>query len=170
MDPRKKDKGIREEKKITRIFVGGTWYKNEPFILSSQAQQVYYLNDNKNGHNWKVVQKVCHRYLWDRVDNDVEDGQGTTELQEENSSTVRIAIEQNDLEMLLVSRNDIDPQTINTIDLNIGRPSLKNDNIMEDEIEYDDTLEEYNDDELLEEIESESGDEHVILSDTDNDY
>ena len=66
--------------------------------------------------------------------------------------------------------NDVDPQTINTINLDAGRPSLKNIDIMEDEIEFDDSLEEYNDEELLEEIESEGGDEHVISSDTDSDY
>ncbi|KAL6323438.1 hypothetical protein AAG906_039008 [Vitis piasezkii] len=41
---------------------------------STQTHQVFYLDDYKNGQNWKVVQKVQHRHLWDilEVDSNIE--------------------------------------------------------------------------------------------------
>ena len=33
------------------------WYKNDPFILTTQAQQIFYVNDPKFGSHWKVVEK-----------------------------------------------------------------------------------------------------------------
>ena len=58
-------KRVRTENHITSINIGSKWYRNEPFILANQAKQVYYLRDDKFGSNWKVVEKVYHRHLWD---------------------------------------------------------------------------------------------------------
>lgn len=35
------------------------------FIFAIQAQQVFYLNDTKYGSNWKVVQVVQNKWIWD---------------------------------------------------------------------------------------------------------
>ena len=32
---------------------------------------MFYLDDYKNGQNWKVVQKVQHRHLWDILEKDI---------------------------------------------------------------------------------------------------
>ena len=45
-------------------------YDNDPFILAIQSQQVFYLDDYKYGPNWKVVQKVNHRHMWDVPEKD----------------------------------------------------------------------------------------------------
>ncbi|KAK1416267.1 hypothetical protein QVD17_32056 [Tagetes erecta] len=38
----------------------------EPYILATQAQQVFYLEDpSKSTSNWRVVEDIHHRKLWD---------------------------------------------------------------------------------------------------------
>nr|XP_048321734.1 uncharacterized protein LOC125419567 [Ziziphus jujuba var. spinosa] len=56
------------EFQITSINVTSYWYKNDPFVLASQAKQVFYVDDYKMGQHWKVVRKVHHRHLWDFPD------------------------------------------------------------------------------------------------------
>ena len=52
---------IPKEKKITRDFhrtlmnVNNRWYDSDPYVLATQAQQVFYINDLKLGHPWNVV-------------------------------------------------------------------------------------------------------------------
>lgn len=41
-DPRR---GIRVRDKSTSVNTARQWYKDEPFVLASQASQVFYLND-----------------------------------------------------------------------------------------------------------------------------
>ncbi|WVZ83966.1 hypothetical protein U9M48_031052 [Paspalum notatum var. saurae] len=43
---------------------GRCWFKNDPFILATQATKVFYLDDTKHEGSWKVVQKFQHRHLW----------------------------------------------------------------------------------------------------------
>ena len=35
-----------------------TWYKDQPFVLATQVQQVFYANDIKLGKDWRVVQRM----------------------------------------------------------------------------------------------------------------
>ncbi|KAA0047152.1 hypothetical protein E5676_scaffold109G00260 [Cucumis melo var. makuwa] len=41
------------------------WYMEEPVILATEAYQVFYVDDPKNGSNWKVVQVVQNKRIWD---------------------------------------------------------------------------------------------------------
>ncbi|KAA0050362.1 uncharacterized protein E6C27_scaffold88G00940 [Cucumis melo var. makuwa] len=41
------------------------WYAEEPVILATQAHQVFYVDDPKNGSNWKVVQVIQNKRIWD---------------------------------------------------------------------------------------------------------
>ena len=38
------------------VNVNKTWYKDQPIVLASQAQQVFYVNDLKLGKDWRVVE------------------------------------------------------------------------------------------------------------------
>ncbi|KAL6202866.1 hypothetical protein ACLB2K_026570 [Fragaria x ananassa] len=49
---------IRYDYNLTSINTTSTWYDDEPFILATEAQQVFYLDDYKLGSHWKVVQKL----------------------------------------------------------------------------------------------------------------
>ena len=56
---------FRTDSHCTSIDVTSRWYKNDHFILPSQAKQVFYLDDTKFGETWKVVQWVKHREMYD---------------------------------------------------------------------------------------------------------
>ena len=56
---------IRTETHCTSINMQSRWYQNDPFILPSQAKQVFYLRDTKWGEPWHVVQCVQYRGVFD---------------------------------------------------------------------------------------------------------
>ncbi|XP_060672435.1 uncharacterized protein LOC132803435 [Ziziphus jujuba] len=118
-DTNVKKKKMITEFQITNINVTSYWYKNDPFVLASQAKQVFYVDDYKMGQHWKVVRKVHHRHLWDFPDRlDEGDDHGDSfevyELdayQENDSMDIQILFESIDIERL--NREDIDPIEIN---------------------------------------------------------
>ena len=42
-------------------FINCPGYENDPFILPSQARQVFYFQDTKLGEPWKIVQSIQQR-------------------------------------------------------------------------------------------------------------
>ena len=67
---------MKDEGFFRSINHGSYWYKADPFILSTQATKVFYLKDNKHAddskitESWRIVQKFCHRHLWDVAEKD----------------------------------------------------------------------------------------------------
>ncbi|KAG8387608.1 hypothetical protein BUALT_Bualt02G0038900 [Buddleja alternifolia] len=53
----------------TSINTSKPWKTNEPYVLASQAQQVFYVNDIKLGNNWKVVIAAQGRSSWNILEN-----------------------------------------------------------------------------------------------------
>ena len=58
---------------ITSISTQTEWFKNDQYILATQADQVFYLDEPskagqrvQSNRHWKVVQEVNHRKIWDR--------------------------------------------------------------------------------------------------------
>lgn len=48
---------------IIHIFINdnnfsGTWYKDQPFVLATQVQQVFYVIDIKSGKDWRVIERM----------------------------------------------------------------------------------------------------------------
>ncbi|KAL5554060.1 hypothetical protein UlMin_041461 [Ulmus minor] len=85
------------ENNIASIDINGEAYKDDQFILASQAKQVFYVADSSRGPNWRVVQHVKHRSIWDITD-DVELSD------EEDESVEEYADEETDAE------NEIDTE------------------------------------------------------------
>lgn len=48
----------------------GRWYKNDPFIIATDASQVFFLEDTKLGACWQVVQEFGHRHIFDVEETD----------------------------------------------------------------------------------------------------
>jgi len=48
----------------------GRWYKNDPFIIATDASQVFFLEDTKLGPCWRVVQEFGHRHIFDVEETD----------------------------------------------------------------------------------------------------
>ncbi|KAH7846709.1 hypothetical protein Vadar_017271 [Vaccinium darrowii] len=58
------DRTFRVDTHCTSIDVRSRWYIDDPFVFASQVQQVYYIADTKLGDNWKVVERIQRRGIW----------------------------------------------------------------------------------------------------------
>jgi len=80
-DPRNR---VRKDKTfgVTSVYVDKTWFDGDPFILATQARQVFYIDDIYNGSRWKVVEECNHRHMWD-----------LPTIDDPSSSTTRLAVQ-----------------------------------------------------------------------------
>ena len=61
------------ENNIIRIDFTGEAYKEDQFILVSQAKQVFYVKDSSHDPNWHVVQNVNHCSIWEITEDGLSD-------------------------------------------------------------------------------------------------
>lgn len=120
-----KGKRMSDENNFTSIDITSEWYQDEPFILASQAQQVFYLNDLSRGKNWMIVQKVNHRNIFDVMEREAVETMRDGVFQEENSREMPHFHPTEDVvETSVLVREDIDPLTIPDIVLRVEKSSL----------------------------------------------
>jgi hypothetical protein len=55
---------LKDDGFFRSINVGSLWYKNDRYILATQARKVFYLPDTRFGKNWQVVDRFEHRHLY----------------------------------------------------------------------------------------------------------
>jgi hypothetical protein len=118
---------------------------NEPYVLASQAEQVYYVKDTKDP-NWMVVVKTKPRDFYDMPE------ETTNEACQENEEIGSMSFASNDL-VIPLDRSDLDVSTGN------GSPVMPT--------EYDDNEE--SEDEILDVFEDEESSDLDIVDDTDDD-
>lgn len=85
----------------TSVYVAKKWFTDEPFILATQAKQVFYLNDLHNGREWKIVEDCNHRFLWDLPDIDGP-----------SSSTISLLVQSSDFDALSFHRPTSHPEPV----------------------------------------------------------
>ena len=56
---------IFDQYNMTSINIKSSWYEDQYYILAMQARQVFYLPNLEMRDNWKIIQKVSHRHLYD---------------------------------------------------------------------------------------------------------
>ncbi|KAF7128108.1 hypothetical protein RHSIM_Rhsim11G0023200 [Rhododendron simsii] len=61
---------IYTDEYVTSIDITRLWYKDDPFVLPSNVKQAFYVNDTTKGKNWRVVELVRHRGVWDVPEQD----------------------------------------------------------------------------------------------------
>ena len=49
----------------TSSYTAKEWFTDEPFVLATQAKQVFYIQDLVKGGDWEIVQECNHRGIWD---------------------------------------------------------------------------------------------------------
>ncbi|KAL5569407.1 hypothetical protein UlMin_025982 [Ulmus minor] len=106
-----KCKRIVVEHNLTSLDVTSEWYAEDPFILATQAQQVFYLSDRSRGKNWMVVQKVNHRNIYDIPEHkdDDEELNGEVFQEEESSELPPLQPIEDIIESSLLVRRDVQP-------------------------------------------------------------
>ncbi|KAL2465528.1 Uncharacterized protein Adt_41379 [Abeliophyllum distichum] len=93
------------ENNITIIDISREAYKDDQFILASQARQVFYIDDPSRSHNWRVVQEVNHCTTWDTP------SMVLTEidlLHDDSSSNFSLFVDIGNLDHITMQRVDID--------------------------------------------------------------
>jgi Domain of unknown function (DUF4216) len=61
---------MKDDGYFKSINIQGRWYKNDPFIVATEASQVFFLEDTKLGPCWRVVQEFGHRHIFDVEESD----------------------------------------------------------------------------------------------------
>ncbi|KAM3357980.1 hypothetical protein P3S68_020911 [Capsicum galapagoense] len=56
---------MQEDKIFTSVCVKKIWYEHDPFVLATQAKQVFYIDDPKLGEDWRIVLKFQARQIYD---------------------------------------------------------------------------------------------------------
>ncbi|XP_042972709.1 uncharacterized protein LOC122304500 [Carya illinoinensis] len=86
-------RGVRVDDHMISVNMSRTWYKDEPFMLASQADQCFYIRDLRVKGNWGVVQNYTNRNVYNipsmsRSNADINDGESSTnEADQENESS-----------------------------------------------------------------------------------
>ena len=139
----------KEDPIFTSVYVKDECYKDDPFILASQAKLVYYLNDDKNGDNCRLVNTYIPRNVWDFSDKDVEETATSSDIpivQELNSSGLQWWVELPILDNVRHDRDDDNPTEVHNVN-DILRSTatqfvVDDDEDEENEAEYEDEEEE----------------------------
>ncbi|PON53883.1 hypothetical protein PanWU01x14_198800 [Parasponia andersonii] len=116
---------------------------------------MFYIDDILNGPRWKVVEHFRHRNIWDIPKPNTNDGDMVTNdfevFQDDNSSNFFLVVDLPELGTFLYNHNYAQPQSVQN-EKNIFKIVKHDDTFIDDDIEPNDTLEEYNNDEPLEQI------------------
>ncbi|KAM6596625.1 hypothetical protein CsatA_007149 [Cannabis sativa] len=129
---------------MTSINISSYWFEDDPFLLANQVNPVFYLDDIKKGENWKVVQKVNHRQIWEiPSEPEVDDGERVVQnreaYQEDSSNNINLTLDSsNNMDDVFI-RKDIDE--VETDELLIDSPKDQN-NQVQHELNIDDIDEE----------------------------
>ena len=78
-------------------------------MFASQAKQVFYINDPKYGNNWKVVQVVQNKRVWDMPEVEEQENDQVELLKVVNVIPCTIDISPEDINLC---RDDVDPIVI----------------------------------------------------------
>ncbi|KAH7862370.1 hypothetical protein Vadar_003833 [Vaccinium darrowii] len=138
-----KREGIRKDQHFISVNATKTWYTNEPFVLASQARQVYYLDDPKHGGSWQIVQKIHTKNLFDVPEVDEEDDSNDETFQQVEVDGVLVQVDDREVTTLL--REDLAAETVDQsviVDgncLDEGNLSVTDDEVDEE----DDTMADY---------------------------
>ena len=78
-----KTTGLRDDGYFKSLNHKALRHKKDPFILASQAEQVFYMEDTYLGKDWKVVQTFSHRHLYDVPESETGELNATDAYQED---------------------------------------------------------------------------------------
>ncbi|CAN1145082.1 hypothetical protein LINPERPRIM_LOCUS20391 [Linum perenne] len=63
-DVDKRQSRILQDGELTSIRVDRLWYISDPYVLATQVNQVFYINDPKFGINCRVVHQFNHQHIF----------------------------------------------------------------------------------------------------------
>ena len=166
-DTHQRKKRVQQHKDGTSIFVKDSWYENEPFILTFQAEQVFYVDDFFNGPHWRVVEHFGHRLIWDILEADED---AVTVVQDTKSTIVDLVVELPKIDTLTWNLPNVSSNVV-TFDVEsiLKHKSHAEDDEFDMAWEEDKTLEEYVEEEFVESDEDDDIDDCGDIQDLSSD-
>ncbi|KAG8367592.1 hypothetical protein BUALT_Bualt16G0088400 [Buddleja alternifolia] len=108
-------KSVQKDKyNYTSINTSKPWKTNEPYVLASQAQQVFYVNDIKLGNDWKIVIEAQGRSSWIVLEIKADECVFTNESCQQNDLHNTVEMQDSTSDHIDWHRNGIPPITINS--------------------------------------------------------
>lgn len=118
-----------DEHAFLSVNVSRTWYKNDPYILANQAEEIIYLPDTKLGKNWRVVERVQPRHIYDAHVMERQ-GDAITDVFQQHSNSTTFDVEgefddsvhplaRTDMAPLFVDANENDSINLNDAGFNL---------------------------------------------------
>ena len=158
---------MKHENNITSIFTKFEWYKDDKFILATQAKQIFYLDDLKNDRDWKIVEEVHHRNVWDTPAADEQlDPIEIDVMHDTISSDFQLFVDLGPLPEINFCRRDQSPYVVN-VDTPVDQ---EEDEEEEEEEMVDEEEEEMVDEKEEEEMDLEEDNVEENENDSDNEY
>ena len=140
--------GFQDDGHFKSVNTGRLWYKNHPFILSSQATKVFYVSDTRLRGNWRVVQKFTHRHLWSVKETETGMGPGGGGLTYQDENSEEVPVKENETHVQTRVRRDqqervlVDAAVVEGIRKKIKVVVNAHESEDEDD-DYDDTMYQY---------------------------
>ncbi|XP_050107863.1 uncharacterized protein LOC126586944 [Malus sylvestris] len=80
---------IKRDYHLISVNTNTRWYDNDPYILATQAKQVFYVADPKASTGWKVIQRIQRKNVWDIPEKGNSEGDSSDDdvTYQENSSS-----------------------------------------------------------------------------------
>ena len=114
-------------------------------MLAQYDHKVFYLDDPKLGHPWKVVQKIQYRHLWDVPEKEDVEDIADTDSGDENDKMSAWEVQADDDETITsLRKHDVEPAVIIVNDANKERSASNEGDFINDESADDDESTEEN--------------------------
>ncbi|XP_010233141.1 uncharacterized protein LOC100826217 [Brachypodium distachyon] len=115
-----KKNGLRDDGyfKSVNTSASALKYKNDPFILASQAKTVFYMDDTRFGKSWKVLQTYTLRHVYDVLEseNGEDIDQGNQDAYQEDNSSSNFIVQDVEGEVNDEQRSDPDDEAASDAD------------------------------------------------------
>lgn len=140
-DSKKRNRIVRDYH-LKSVNTNTLWYKNDPYVLATQAQQVFYFDDPKLGSGWKVIQKIRHRHVWDVPENEDDHDMETKYVDEEDQveDFVELIEDENVNPDRALRRDNVEPEIHVLSDKDLEQSSSHDVDFIDDDPEDEEML------------------------------
>ncbi|XP_008226957.1 PREDICTED: uncharacterized protein LOC103326503 [Prunus mume] len=132
-----KCKKVIHDYNLTSVNINSQWYGSDPYVLATQAHQVFYMDDLKLGHPWRVVQRIQHRYVWDVPERDDDEEDDDEDDDDDYNGEIRLVEGDDDEASISLCRDNVDPESIDTNNDEVRRMLASNDDDDDDDDDDD---------------------------------
>ncbi|KAL6141829.1 hypothetical protein ACLB2K_060115 [Fragaria x ananassa] len=138
----RRETGLFETTILKSVNTNTLWYKNDPYVLATQTQQVFYFDDPKLGSGWKVIQKIRRRHVWDVPENEDDHDMETKYVDEEDQveDFVELIEDENVNPGRALRRDNVEPEIHVLSDKDLEQSSSHDVDFIDDDPEDEEML------------------------------